>query len=86
MQFTKPETSGMQIQHVPWQVALQWTACPWAFPSGWGQNKKALARDTSTTMQPTDTDPAAIPLQCISHAPVTKSSPVFNLWTRLGPT
>lgn len=68
----------------PGKVALKWSVCPWAFLSGWGQNKKLLARDTSPSMQATVTDPAAIPLQCISHAPVTKSSPGLNFWTRLG--
>lgn len=68
----------------PGKVALQWSVCPWAFPSGWGQNTKPLARDTLPTTQAPATDPAAIPLQCISHAPMTKSSPVLNLWTRLG--
>lgn len=68
----------------PGKVALQWSVCPQAFSYGWGQNKKVLARDTSPTMQATDIDPAAIPLQWISCALVTKSSPVLNLQTRLG--
>lgn len=68
----------------PGKVALQWSVCPWAFSYGWGKKTKVLARDTLPTMQATDIDPAAISLQCISHTLVTKSSPVPNLWTRLG--